>query len=450
MRPMPELEIRELSVADLVPYANNAKEHPEKQVDEIAASIAEFGNCDPVGVWHNEQGRAEIVEGHGRVLALQKLGIETVPVIYLDHLTDEQRRVYTHVHNQTTLSSTFDYETLVADMDNLNADWESFGFEAYCCGEAPDEWCERTGREERPFTCPGCGGEVEGTPNACPDCGYLLKEDEEYNAFVEKFRPKKTTDDCYTPVAVYDAVADWVAGEFGVSRDSFVRPFYPGGDYEAEGCPPGCIVVDNPPFSLMARIIRFYLEHGVRFFLFAPTLTLFSGRNLDVCYIAADCGITYMNGAVVNTSFITNLDAGNTVRTAPALHAAVMEADRASRAERAKPANLRYRYPADVITAAMVAQWSGLGVDFRVPKGHAFQVGGLDAQKPVGKAIYGSGFLLSEAARADAEAARAVTESAKALQAAKDLEADVDIDERTGEVIWRLSDREREIVRSLG
>lgn len=131
MRPMPELEIHELPVAELVPYANNAKKHPQKQVDEIAASIEAFGNCDPIGVWHNERGEAEIVEGHGRVLALRKLGIETAPVIFLDHLTDEQRRAYTHVHNQTTLSSDFDYDVLVADMDNLNMDWESFGFEEY-------------------------------------------------------------------------------------------------------------------------------------------------------------------------------------------------------------------------------------------------------------------------------------------------------------------------------
>lgn len=53
-----------------------------------------------------------------------------------------------------------------------------------------------------------------------------------YEEFVEKFKPKKTTDDCYTPPVVYDAVAEWVASEYGVNRDNFVRPFYPGGDYE--------------------------------------------------------------------------------------------------------------------------------------------------------------------------------------------------------------------------
>ena len=128
MRPMPELEVREMAVADLVPYANNAKMHPREQIDQIAESISEFGNCDPIAVWHNEDGEAEIVEGHGRVIALKKLGIETAPVICLDHLTDEQRRAYTHVHNQTTLNSGFDYQTLVEDMDNLDMDWEALGF----------------------------------------------------------------------------------------------------------------------------------------------------------------------------------------------------------------------------------------------------------------------------------------------------------------------------------
>lgn len=131
MRPMPYLKIEETPVSALVPYANNAKIHTRKQVDQIAASISEFGNCDPIAVWHNEDGEPEIVEGHGRVLALKQLGIKTAPVISLDHLTDEQRRAYTHVHNQTTLSSGFDYETLTEDMDNLNADWESFGFDEY-------------------------------------------------------------------------------------------------------------------------------------------------------------------------------------------------------------------------------------------------------------------------------------------------------------------------------
>ena len=131
MRPMPELEVREMPVADLVPYANTAKMHPREQIDQIAESISEFGNCDPIAVWHNEDGEAEIVEGHGRVMALKQLGIDTAPVICLDHLTDEQRRAYTHVHNQTTLSSGFDEQALIEDMDNLDMDWEALGFSEF-------------------------------------------------------------------------------------------------------------------------------------------------------------------------------------------------------------------------------------------------------------------------------------------------------------------------------
>lgn len=131
MRPMPELEVREMAVADLVPYANNAKKHPKEQINQIAESISEFGNCDPIAVWHNEDGEAEIVEGHGRVMALKQLGIDTAPVICLDHLTDEQRRAYTHVHNQTTLSSGFDEQALIEDMDNLDMDWEALGFSEF-------------------------------------------------------------------------------------------------------------------------------------------------------------------------------------------------------------------------------------------------------------------------------------------------------------------------------
>lgn len=77
------LQIIEMKVADLVPYAMNAKQHPAEQVTQIAASIEEFGMNDPVAVWHDADGVPIIVEGHGRVLALQKLKRKTCPVICL-------------------------------------------------------------------------------------------------------------------------------------------------------------------------------------------------------------------------------------------------------------------------------------------------------------------------------------------------------------------------------
>lgn len=122
------LEVEYMNVSELKMYHNNAKIHDDEQIDAIARSIERFGMNDPIGIWKNDDGVFEIVEGHGRVLAAGVLGIEEVPVIRLDHLTDEERRAYTHIHNQTTLISDFDEDILAIDMNELDFDWEDFGF----------------------------------------------------------------------------------------------------------------------------------------------------------------------------------------------------------------------------------------------------------------------------------------------------------------------------------
>lgn len=119
------LQIIEMKVADLVPYAMNAKQHPAEQVAQIAASIEEFGMNDPVAVWHDADGVPIIVEGHGRVLALQKLKRKTCPVICLDDLSDAQRRAYTLVHNQLTLNSGFDIDMLNSELAQIKTDLPS-------------------------------------------------------------------------------------------------------------------------------------------------------------------------------------------------------------------------------------------------------------------------------------------------------------------------------------
>ncbi len=173
-----------------------------------------------------------------------------------------------------------------------------------------------------------------------------------YEEFVEKFKPKKTTDDCYTPPEVYDAVLAWVRREYGIPDDApIVRPFWPGGDYELEEYPEGCVVVDNSPFSILARIVRFYMARGVRFFLFVPSLTLFSAMLPGTTAIAAGLDVTYENGAVVRTGFRTNLEPGVAARTAPDLTRSVQAAADAvaSRGRRHVPS---YSYPPELLTAA--------------------------------------------------------------------------------------------------
>ena len=104
----------------------------------------------------------------------------------------------------------------------------------------------------------------------------------EYKAFVDKFKPKKTTDDCYTPANVYDAVLEWVCNEYGIDPDRVVRPFWPGGDYERFPYEETDVVVDNPPFSIVSKIVTYYNIREIPYFLFAPYLTnlgVGGGRN---------------------------------------------------------------------------------------------------------------------------------------------------------------------------
>ena len=268
--------------------------------------------------------------------------------------------------------------------------------------------------------------------------GEIDEGDEEYQAFLDKFVPKKTTDDCYTPDLVYEAVAQWVANEYHVAPRHFVRPFYPGGDYQREQYLPDAIVVDNPPFSILSEIIKFYVEKGIRFFLFGPTLTLFSSSSSSlVTAIPTAATVVYENGASVNTSFITNLeDPSIRLRSAPTLYravtAAVEETLRAKRVELPK-----YAYPDNVVTSAFVARLSRYGIDFSVSRAESVSIDALDAQKEQGRAIYGKGYLVSERAAAE----RAAAERAAAERAAV---------ERAAAIRFALSPREMEIVRSLG
>ena len=428
---MQKLKVEYVDVGTLKPYERNAKIHTEEQVNQIARSIEEFGMNDPIAVWKD----GEIIEGHGRLMACQKLGITEVPIIRLDGLTDEQRRAYMNVHNQLTMNTGFDLDLLAAELGKIeNIDMSMFGFNLDDFLPDQHEWFDEHEKNDT--------SRQEGN--------------EEYNEFLDKFEQKKTTDDCYTPQIVYDAIADWVAKAYGLEKQNFIRPLYPGGDYQNEKYPAGGVVVDNPPFSILSEIIRFYEEKGILFFLFAPSLTLFSARNSDVCYIPADGDITYENGATVNTSFITNIEKRYILQTIPELTRLVKEANKQNKQEQAKPINLKYRYPSYVVTAALAGTWAGLGVEFHIEKGNGYRISGLDAQKEFDKAIFGGGFLLSEKAKADAEKAKADAEKAKAdAEKAKALEADhaeagIEIDEKTGEIIWQLSKREMDIVRSMG
>lgn len=172
MRPMPELKVETVDVDELVPYAGNAKLHPDEQVEQIATSIRDYGNNDPIAVWHNADGKMEIVEGHGRVLALKKMGVKEAPVICLDHLTDNQRRAYTHIHNQLAMNTGFDTELLKEELEKLGGfDADAYGFDLGV-ELSSDEW-EPEDYEEDDY------GENDFEQQETFNCLFVYHNDEE-------------------------------------------------------------------------------------------------------------------------------------------------------------------------------------------------------------------------------------------------------------------------------
>lgn len=120
-----ELKIEYVPIDSIEVYAHNAKLHPAEQIEQIKKSITEFGMNDPIGVWHNT-----IVEGHGRYIACHELGIKEVPIIRLDHLSNEERRAYGVVHNSLTMSTGFNLELLEAELEKIvDMDMSKYDFQ---------------------------------------------------------------------------------------------------------------------------------------------------------------------------------------------------------------------------------------------------------------------------------------------------------------------------------
>ena len=253
------------------------------------------------------------------------------------------------------------------------------------------------------------------------------EDDAEYQAFVDKFKPKKTTDDCYTPKLVYDAVLKWVVSDFKLEGREVVRPFWPGGDYQSFDYPKNCVVIDNPPFSILTQIVRWFNERKIDYFLFCPHLTNFA--MIEANHISAPHTVTYENGAKVPTSFVTSLGEWF-IRTAPDLLDLIRTADEENLKDKHKELP-KFLYPDCVLTAAMTNKLAKYGQVLKIRREDCAFIRSLDEQ---GKdyTIFGGGFIISERAAAE----RAAAERAAA--------------ERAAAKVWNLSPRELEIQRHLG
>lgn len=120
------MKIEKIKVDEIIPYADNAKLHPERQIEQIRSSILEFGFNDPIAIDENNV----VIEGNGRLMAIKDLGIKEVDCIRIEGLTEDQKRAYILVHNQLTMNTGFDIEILNKELEKIKGiDMTQFDFE---------------------------------------------------------------------------------------------------------------------------------------------------------------------------------------------------------------------------------------------------------------------------------------------------------------------------------
>ena len=156
---MEKLQIVYLPPGELTPSDRNARKHNPEDIDQIKESIRLNGFDDPVGIWGEKN---IIVEGHGRTIAALEMGLDEIPCIRLDHLTDDQRRDYMIRHNRTAELSSWDFGKLEEELAALEIeghDFSGLNFARPDIGSLDDLFAPAEEKEKAPkrIQCPHCG-----------------------------------------------------------------------------------------------------------------------------------------------------------------------------------------------------------------------------------------------------------------------------------------------------
>ena len=359
-------EKKQVTIEDLTFDDKNFNKHTEFGMSLLEKSLRNNGAGRSILIDKNNR----IIGGNGVVEVAGQIGLNNVRIVESDgseiiavkrtdiDLDSKQGREMALADNATASADlSWDYEEIGKAVESFDIDVAKWGISM--------NFDDGTGFYE---------GERNG------------ERTEEYNEFEDKFKPKLTTDDCYTPTEVYDEVAKYVRNIVG-NMPEFVRPFYPNGNYQTYNYPKDCVVVDNPPFSIYVEIVRWYIAHNIRFFLFAPALTQVVA-NAPVNYVVTMADVVYENGALVKTSFVTNLLGDIVFTTAPDLKKAI------EKVNGRPPADLPIYGYENVITCALIGKIAN--IDFSAKRNEVAEISNLDALKAKGKSLFGRGWLLND------------------------------------------------------
>ena len=187
-----------------------------------------------------------------------------------------------------------------------------------------------------------------------------------YKYCVTNGRNINSTDECYTPPAVYDVVLDYAVDRYQLQGKHVVRPFVPSGNYQQYVYDKNDVVIDNPPFSMTTEITKWYINHDIPFFLFINgqyAVSISRGLHGKATVIATNTNASFYhksNNKLIKLGFVTNLEPKNIV-----LRGDVALTDKLNGLVKKKVLK-KYKYPKNIIRNSDVLTAINRGVELKL------------------------------------------------------------------------------------
>ena len=222
------------------------------------------------------------------------------------------------------------------------------------------------------------------------------KSEQMYKYCVTNGRNINTSDECYTPPAVYDTVLDYAVERYNLQGKHIVRPFIPGGDYQKYVYGKNDVVIDNPPFSITTKTVNWYIDHNIPFFLFINGLYGVSlSRKLHgkVTVIVTNASVSFYhkpNNKVIRLGFVTNMEPKNIIIRGDAtltnrLNGLVK-----------KKSFKRYHYPDNFLKNNDILAALQRNVELKLTTDNCWFEDNLDYHKSRRLSVFGGGYLVND------------------------------------------------------